>query len=244
MKKSVALFLTLVLLKLTTGQQVTVVEHDLTHQFTPGIAGFHCVNDTGLLSGKMKIARLSGVCANNRGETLVALYSQISQSANAYGANAFRVDSASLDSAMASRVSVSLYFLSEEELTQNATVFAENMIYVLGHQDGSKKKGRGCRLNGTKIDLMPLSYVAVQNITGMETTLSVGGFMGAKVWIKGRDGRRPEFFTLEGFGVGGAAMMPGQIGVSFNTGRIEKVDPDLGQFLISMMRVQKVDISW
>ena len=94
MKKSLALLLTLAFLRLTVAQNVTVVEHDLTHVTTVVGGGFQYVADTVLLAGKARIALLKGTCINQKRESLTRLFSQFRESAEAFGANAFSIDSA------------------------------------------------------------------------------------------------------------------------------------------------------
>ena len=76
-----------------------------------------------------------------------------------------------------------MFTLTDQEMEVNAGSYGQNMIYVVGNPDGTVKKGKAFRLNGEKLHLMPLHYVAVQNRPGQETTLSVGGFMVGKTGL-------------------------------------------------------------
>jgi hypothetical protein len=63
--------------------------------------------------------------------------------------------------------------------------------------------------------------------------VGIGGFLGAKVDIYGREERLPVYLSLNGFGIGPGSF--NQISVSFNTGRIYPVEMNFGQFLINIL---------
>lgn len=218
------------------GQEITVLSHNLTFIPKDEVHGFHFIGKGYDLAGKVKIATFRGICSNSGKENLAGMYDKFQESANSFGANSFRVDTASFDSANQSVVVISAYYFYDDELNMVEQQLPSNMVYVIGSLDGDKQKGKKFRFNGEKIVLMPLEYVAHQNQVGEETTISVGGLTGAKCWIKGKTGRLPEHFSLAGFGVGGVSVVtPGQVGIGFNTGRVEKVDLNLGQFLVSVL---------
>lgn len=217
-------------------QRVRVAERYLETDNKNISGDFHFVSKHVDVSGFTAIAKLEGDCHNTSRESLADLFSDFKATANDFGANCFRVDTSYTDTSHLTTATVTVYYLNPNQLEMLKAGVPQNMIYVVGSLN-HEKKGKRFKFNGEKLTLFPLEYLAYQNRAGEEVRISVGGFTGATRWVKGKEGRGPIWFSLSGFGVGGGAMMPpGQIGISFNTGRIDEIAPDLGQFLISVLR--------
>jgi hypothetical protein len=82
-----------------------------------------------------------------------------------------------------------------------------------------------------------MQYLSYQNSVGEEAIVSIGGILGAKVWIVGKEGRLPKHLSVNGFGIGPGSF--NTVSVSFNTGRIYPVDLNFGQFLVKVLKEQK-----
>lgn len=108
------------------------------------------------------------------------------------------------------------------------------MVYVVGDVNKNKVNGKKIKFNSKRIRLMPFEYVEYQNEIGKDAELSIGRFLGAKNWIRGKENRLPEFRSLSGFGLGAGVNYQMQPIISINTGRIYPVDFELGYFLINV----------
>lgn len=124
------------------------------------------------------------------------------------------------------------YFATKDALERSYADFQTNRVYVFGDLEAGEDEKR-VKINGETVSLAPMTYVEVQNEVGGEVTVSKGGFLGAKVTYKGREGRLPLYLSFSSFGVGPGR--PGEIGLSFNTGRVYPMDPALGLFLVATL---------
>ena len=184
------------------------------------------------LSGKTKISSLTGnsidICQMN----LSRLFNSFWINANRAGSNACVIDSI-IRSGDTTYVVISTYYLDEAELKTNADLYPRNAIYVIGDID-KRQTEKYIKFNSSKIELNPLEYVSYQNQVGQEAVISIGGLLGAKMWIMGKENRLPTFLSVNGFGIGGGSVNP--VSISFNTGRIYPVDFNFGCFLICILK--------
>ena len=179
------------------------------------------------------IATLSGSVVNSGKSILSKLFNLFWEKANGLGANSFRVEGVKNVNDTIS-VNVSVFYIADSIVEDITELYPNNMVYVIGDIDKNKKAKR-IKFNKVKVELDPLEYLAYQNEIGEKAILSIGGFLGAKVWIKGKEDKLPQYFSLSGFGVGpGITPNPG-VGINFNTGRIHPVDMSFGQFLIVIL---------
>ena len=78
-----------------------------------------------------------------------------------------------------------------------------------------------------------MEYISYQNKTGEDATVSIGGLLGAKVWIAVQERRLPKHLSVNGFGVGPGAV--NTVSISFNTGRIYPIELNFGAFLVKVL---------
>jgi hypothetical protein len=188
------------------------------------------------------IAHLKASRLNTKDAGIDLLFLTLKNEAQARGANAFRLVDWQINSPQFDKnyLTIAIYQANPLMLEQNQQFFPKNMIYVFGNIDSPQSKPKKVALNGQKIAIEPMKYLAYQNKIDEEATLSVGGITGMKFWIKGKEGRLPNFYSLSGFGVGPGMGNVGTIGLSFNTGRIYPVDIDFGSILIKVLKEQKL----
>lgn len=181
------------------------------------------------------IATLNGFVVNSGKSILSNLFNSFWQKANELGANSFRIENVK-NASDTIYIEISVYNLTDVQFEEMVKLYPTNMVYVIGDID-KRQTPKKIKFNNVKLELAPMEYIAYQNEIGQEAILSIGGFLGAKVWIKGQENRRPKHLSFSGFGVG-----PGrydEISISFNTGRIYPVDLNFGQFLINVLTVKK-----
>ncbi len=183
------------------------------------------------LQEDMYIATLNGFVINSGKSILSNLFNSFWQKANELGANSFRIEDVKNDNDTI-EIEISVYNLTDIKFDAMVKLYPTNMVYVIGDID-KRQTPKKIKFNNEKLELAPMEFIAYQNEIDKDAILSIGGFLGAKVWIKGQENRLPKHLSLSGFGVG-----PGrydEISISFNTGRIYPVDLNFGQFLIDAL---------
>lgn len=217
------------------GQHVSVV--DINESGIPASEpeAFDFIHIDYELSNENLIATLHGVVTDSEKAILSDLFNAFWDKANELGANSFRWEKGErVGDSIA--VEISIFNLNDAEFDEMAALYPSNMVYILG--DISKKqKTRKIKFNGEKIRLGPMEYIAYQNQVGEKAILKIGGLLGAKVWIGGKENRPPSFYSLSSFGVG--PSMQGQVGLSLNTGRIYPAELNFGYFLIHILSERK-----
>jgi len=174
---------------------------------------------------------------NDNKNSLTPIFHSLWDKANSMGANAFFVSKVEYDSDVTKfNIAVELYFLNENEIEENFSLYPENIIVIMGNVNTSKKeKGKSFKLNKEKITLLPFEYIAYQNEVGETATISVGGFLGTMVKIKGEEFKLPVILSLGGLS---ARPMVGYGGgrISFSNGSITQMDLNLGLFLMDVLK--------
>ena len=191
------------------------------------------------LSDEDYIATLEVTINAESEANLVAIFDAVWQKANDLGANAYRFEGIyRFQDKDRMIVELSVHQVSDAEFHNMLDYYRSNMVYVIGSLN-PRNSPRKMKLNDQKLLLPARQYLASQNEVGEEVSISIGGFLGAKVWVKGRENRPPSHYALEGFAAGPGVDYNLNIGVSFNTGRIYPIELNLGQFLVTLL-TQKV----
>ena len=234
MKKLTILILAISALTTVFGQNVQVVnQYTETEKHT--VKTFDLVDNAFNLTGKPKVATLKGFSLNTGKQTIAALFNSFWDNANKLGGNTFTLDSVS-NSNDTTTIVLTVYYLSENDKKNNFDLYPKNMVYVIGDID-KKQKSKTIKFNNRKLSLAPMQYLSYQNSIGEEAIVSIGGILGAKVWIVGKEGRLPKHLSVNGFGIDPGSF--NTVSVSFNTGRIYPVDLNFGQFLVKVLKEQK-----
>ena len=213
-------------------QEVKVIEQNEDYIKKETSDKFEFINEGFDLTNCEKIVVLEGFTINSGKNTLVSLFNYFWKIANDYGANAYKIDKIETISGT-THIQISAYHFDEKAFEKNFSQYLKNKVYVFGDLDVKKGKTKKINLNKQKVELSPLEYISYQNEVGKYATVSIGGLLGAKVDIFGKEERLPVYLSLNGFRIG-----PGnnyEIGLSFNTGRIYPIDMNFGQFLINIL---------
>lgn len=242
MKKAYLFIITILIALISAnGQKVEIIEQFPVFE-KQKVKTFDLINESLNLTDISKIAILKGQSLNQGKQTLVNSFNSFWETANELGGNSFTIDSTYTDIDTTTMI-LSIYYLSEEKTKNNYELYPKNMVYVFGDLDKSKKE-KVIKFNDQKLTLYPLQYISYQNQVGEEATLGIGGFLGAKVWITGKEDRLPSHFSLTGFGVGPGYGINQDVSVSFNTGRIHPVSLNFGQFLIRILDDQSQTVKY
>ena len=213
-------------------QEVQIIEKNENYVQKEKVEKFEFIDKNLNLTNREKIAVLKGYSTNYGKNTLISLFNKLWEMSNKFGANSYFIDKVERV-ADTIYVQISTYYLDNMTFEDNFKLYPQNMVYVFGDLDIKKGTTKKIKLNENKVELAPFEYIGAQNEVGKYLTVSIGGFLGAKVDIKGREERLPMYLSLTGFGIGPGSF--NQVSVSFNTGRIYPVDMNFGQFLIYIM---------
>lgn len=164
------------------------------------------------------------------------LFYKIRAKAMELGANAFKLSSyTAMDSLKKTVLTLDTYYGTDSALISNLKNREKNVVYIFGALEKSDKTYL-FKVDNEKVEMKSGTFYKVQNKAGQEVKISKGGFTGATVWIKGKEDRPATFLTLTGFGLGGGTVPAGQIGMTFNTGRINYVDGNLGCLIVLLLK--------
>lgn len=226
----------------TSPEYIEVLSLSPDRDSTAEYDSFHLLANETHVDSLLRVGRIQASMQSGEAPLNEVIH-ELAMKANSLGANAFQVREA-IYAQDTSRVLVDLemYAVSDALLERNEEHFPRNRIYIIGelHPDSDAKE---FKLNGEQTEVEPLRYISIENEAGEETTISIGGFLGAKMTLEGRENRPSSYWSLSEFGVGpyAEAGPPQQsgLGVSFNTGRIHPVNPDAGRFLIRVLQEQE-----
>jgi hypothetical protein len=186
------------------------------------------------IENKEKIATLKNFTTHRGQNNLLTMFNYFKGTAHKKNANAYQIEKI-VNSNDTTYVSISVYNLNETEMNSNLNLYPRNKVYVFGDIDKNGKT-RNVKFNEVKTELKPLEYLMNENKINEETSIGIGGLLGAKLWINGEENRMSSFFSLVGFGVGPQLNNNQGMGLTFNTGRINIVPFDFGQFLTKIFK--------
>jgi len=234
-------FFVLLMASFASAQDIQILSQ-IASSGKPKAKSFHFIAKEYDLVGKQAAGRLKGCIQTDGKKTLVDLFYSFWRTANKLGANSFSADSLSVTPNSVCFI-LKVYSLSEADLDGNYALYPANMVYVIGDID-RRRRVKTIKFNKEKMELNPMECISFQNGIGEKCTLSVGGIMGARVSVIGQAGGWPEFYSMGGFGVapGGAASAGGNagFGLTFNTGRIEPLECNLGLFLLWVLKEKRI----
>jgi len=227
------LFLTSIFFYISAyAQEVRVIEKNENYIRKEKVEEFEFIDKNLNLTNHAKIAVLKGYSVNSGRNTLIGLFNVFWKESNKLGANSYFIDKVESISDT-TYVQISVYYLDNKILNDNFKLYPKNMVYVFGDLDIREGSTKKIKLNGKKVELSPLEYIESQNEVGKYVTVSIGGFLGAKVDIYGREERLSVYLSLNGFEIGPGSF--NQISIRFNTGRIYPIKMNFGQFLVSIL---------
>ncbi len=164
------------------------------------------------------------------------LYDAIRSRAQKMGANAFKLNSFKRNDSLNKFILIlDTYYGTDAALLLNFNNHEKNVVYIFGDVERSGKS-YSFKIDNKKTEIKGGTYFRYQNKEGQEVKINKGGFTGATLWIKWKENKPASFLTLTGFALGGGGpVQPGQVGGSFNTGRISYINGNLGHLLVSIL---------
>lgn len=221
-------------------QTVVLLEKGDTLQ-KPKYQQFIYLNDSTDISNAKFVAKIK-----SRGSLkhTTNLYYFIRNEAQRLGANAYRFESfTKTDGGINGELILSAFFCEDSLFDVNFEHIPENKIFIFGNDDMTEIKTQGYKVQSQKFEISSGQFKVFDIKETDEIQITKGGFTGTTLWFKRKDGGYSSFLTFSGFGItgGGATYSPGYngVGVSFNTGKINHVEPNLALALLRMYEEQK-----
>lgn len=242
--KIIALSSVLILFSFSiTAQEIEVINVNPEFHFTEKATDFYYLSKLLDSSRGIKVADVRFTAKRQGGnKSLVPMFYKLYNKAMSMGANAFFVPEMSYNGDdKLYEMSVELWSLNNEEVDENMSLLPKNLVVIIGNMDTEKEdKGKGFKINKQKMTVMPYSYIAHENALDEKTVISIGGFMGASVTVRGAEDRYSMFVSFGGVAVAPTMYVPGGgVGVSISTGRIYPVNSGLGFFLMDVLDMEK-----
>ena len=236
MKYKTSLILTIACLiscNLTIAQNVEVLKKS---DFQPEqkAKDFACIEPATDTTDIRFIAAIK-VTGERKKESLEVLFYKLKAKAQELGANSFKLNSfKTIDSINKSVLILDTYYGTDSALNLNFKNQEKNVVYIFGDAEKSDKI-YSFKIDNVKTEIKGGTFYRYINKEGQDVKINKGGLTGATIWIKWKEGKPATFLTLTGFGLGGAPIPAGQLGMSFNTGRINYIDGNLGHLLVSLL---------
>ena len=163
------------------------------------------------------------------------LFFKLKEKAHELGANCFKLnDFSQTDVPRQSVLTLDVYRANDSIINLNFENHAKNVVYIFGDERKTKDKYT-FKIDNVKKEFTAGTYFRYENKVGQEVKINKGGLTGMTIWIKWKENKPSSFLTLTGLGLGGGQVPYGTVGVAFNTGRINRVDGNLGHLLIQVM---------
>ena len=173
---------------------------------------------------------------DNKKNSISNLFFEIKKEAKKLGANSFRLRSFNRDNSSSLTFILDTYYANDSLLAINNESHFRNKVFVFC-DERITENSYSLKVDNEKKEFKSGTYLEYELKEGQELKLSKGGFTGATMWIKYKENRQPVFLTITSFGLGGDGYVPpgGGVGLTFNTGRINSINNDLGQLLINFL---------
>jgi hypothetical protein len=165
------------------------------------------------------------------------LFNSIRSKALEYGANSFKFERFKKLDEENGELILSIYYNEGDFFERNAEKLPKNKIYIFGLQNLLSDKSQAFKLDDTKYEISAGTYLEFDRKE--ETKINKGGFSGETLHIQKSDEGFCKFLSFSGINVNGAQANPatGAVGVSFNTGKINNIEPNLA---LALMKIYKL----
>ncbi len=163
------------------------------------------------------------------------LFFKLKKTAHELGANCFKLTSfLQTDVPRQSSLTLDVYQANDSVVNLNFENHEKNIVYVFGDERKTNDKYT-FKIDNEKKEFKAGTYFRYENKVGQEVKINKGGLTGMTLWIKWKENKPSSFLTLTGLGLGGGQVPYGTVGPAFNTGRINRVDGNLGHLLTQVI---------
>lgn len=203
----------------------------------PKYPQFIYINDTTDTAELIKVARIkvTGSIENPR-----ILFLTINMEAQKLGANSFQFIDFKRNEDNTAELILDVYFGTDEILEANFKNIPKNKIYIFGDDNLMRTKSQNYKIDGVKYVIGSGEFKEFSVKVGEELKINKGGFTGMTIWITGVEDKPSTFINFSGTNVTGASYNPYNrgVGVSINTGFINKMEPNFALFLLKIFKEQ------
>ena len=203
----------------------------------PKYPQFIYINDTTDAAELIKVARIkvTGSIENPR-----LLFLTINMEAQKLGANSFQFINFKRNEDNTAELILDVYFGTDEILEANFKNIPKNKIYIFGDDNLMRTKSQNYKIDGVKYVIGSGEFKEFSVKVGEELKINKGGFTGMTIWITGVEDKPSTFINFSGTNVTGASYNPYNrgVGVSINTGFINKMEPNFALFLLKIFKEQ------
>jgi len=216
------------------GQTIKIEDIPKGYRIKTPTKTFHYLNEKPDTSNYGKIATLKGSSSILGKKKITELFNSFWSKANYAGANSYIIEKISINDENDLQIEMSIYYLNKFELDIDKKLNTKNTIYVFGDIDKKKVKTKIILLNDKRTELIPYNYIEHENQVGETTTVSIGGLLGSKVWIKWKDQKESTFLSANSFNIGPYNDID-NIGLSINSGRFYPMNESFGKYLTCVL---------
>jgi hypothetical protein len=232
--RSIILCLLIVISNAATAQTIEILNADSTSTFQKQKSFIFLEPQTD--TANLKFIATIKATGQDEDASLDFMFTKIKKIAENMGANIFKLNAHNkTDSPAVTILSLDIYYANDSILKKNSINNKQNTVYIFGNPH-KLKRSTSFKIDGNKKEIKGGTYYKYVLDAKQEIKINKGGITGFTIWIKWKENKPATFLTLSGFGVGGGAPMPaGQVGITFNTGRINYIDADFGRLMIALL---------
>ncbi len=174
-------------------------------------------------------------------KNIMTLFESLKSATQKIGANAFVVEGFTKIDNENGELTLSAYFCEDKIIEDNYFNMPKNKVYIFGNQDMVIEKKQTFKVDGIKYEIENGKYAVFPVEIGKEIKINKGGFAGMTFWFTAENNKTAAFLSFTGLGIGGGNYNPAfnQVGISFNTGRINRVDQNFALALLKIYTEQK-----
>ena len=224
---------------LAYSQKVEFLEKNDTLE-KPKYEQFIYISDNTDLSALKYVAKLK---AKGNLKNVTNLFIILQMEAQKMGANCFKFESFKTTDSENGELIFSVYYNDGENdfFDVNFQNLPKDKIYIFGNQNIVDSKTQSYKVNGEKHEIESGKFAMFDIKLDEEVKINKGGFTGMTLWVKRKAEGYCSFLNFSGIGLNGASYSPmgGGVGVSINTGTINKIEPNLALVLLKIYSEQQ-----
>lgn len=173
-------------------------------------------------------------------KNITPLFELIRSETQNLGANSFRFESFRKLDAENGELILSAYFSEDALFDENFANIPKNKLYIFGSQNLSSDNSQNYKIDGQKQEIKAGEFKAYDLAFGNGTKISKGGITGMTLWITRSENDYSSFLSFSGIGIVGGGVSPGGgAGIVINTGKINRVEPNLALLLMKIYSEKK-----
>jgi len=133
---------------------------------------------------------------------------------------------------------VDAYYATETIMAANKANYEPNEVFIFGSEN-LNRDSFSLKVNNETKTFRSGTYLKYNLVKDETLKVNIGGFTGTTSKLKYGKGNTPVYLmiTSTGFALGGGPLPAHQtVGITFNTGRMNELTDDYGQFLVQILK--------